>query len=81
MVRCFWVDFLSPATYWSGFGSTLVPLFYQCCDPVYYYLGSLLVWRIGIWGNGLRTVFGGFRWFGALFGGLWKPVVSHHAQI
>jgi hypothetical protein len=26
-------------------------------------------------------MFGGFRQFEALSGGLWKPVVSHHTQI
>jgi hypothetical protein len=39
------------------------------------------VWRIGIWGDGIETVFGGFQQFGALFDGFWKPVVSHHIQI
>jgi hypothetical protein len=62
-------------------GSTLVPLFYPCCHPVCYFIDSLLVLRIGIWGNGIGTAFGGFQLFGALFGELQKPVVSHHAQI
>jgi hypothetical protein len=31
---------------------------------------SLLVWRIWIWGDGFGMVFGGFRQFGALSGGL-----------
>jgi hypothetical protein len=39
------------------------------------------VWKIGFWGDGFRTMLGGFRQFGALSDGLWKPVVSHHAQI
>jgi hypothetical protein len=34
-----------------------------------------LVWRIGIWGDGIGTVFDGFRQFRALFGGLRKLVV------
>jgi hypothetical protein len=29
-----------------------------------------------IWGDGFGTVFGGFRQFGALSGGLWKPAVD-----
>jgi hypothetical protein len=52
-------------------GSTLVPLFYPCCHLVCYSLGSLLVWRIVIWGDGLGTVFGEFSQFGALSVGLW----------
>jgi hypothetical protein len=32
-------------------------------------------------GDGLGTMFSGFRQFGPLSGGLRKPVVSHHAQI
>jgi hypothetical protein len=41
----------------------------------------LLVWRIGIWGYGNGTVFGGFQQFGALSSGLQKPIVSHRTQI
>jgi hypothetical protein len=37
--------------------------------------------RIGIWGDGFGTVFGGLRQFRVLSSGLWKPVVRHHAQI
>jgi hypothetical protein len=64
-----------------GLASTLVPLFYPCHYPICYYFGFLLVWRIEIWGDMFGTVFGGLRQFEALSGGLWKPVVSHDAQI
>jgi hypothetical protein len=36
-------------------------LFYPCCHPVCYYLGSLVVWRIGIWGDEFGTMFGELR--------------------
>jgi hypothetical protein len=36
---------------------------------------SLLVWRIGIWGDGFGTMFGGLKQFGALSGGLWKVII------
>jgi hypothetical protein len=59
-----------------GLGSTLVPLlFYPSCHLICYYLGSLLVWRIGIWGDRFGTVFGGLQQFGDLSGGLRKPMV------
>jgi hypothetical protein len=37
-----------------GLGRTIVPYFCPCCHLVCYYLGSLLVWRIGIWCDGLE---------------------------
>jgi hypothetical protein len=56
-------------------GSTLVPLFYPCCHPVRYYLGSLLVWRIGISVTSLELCSVDSDKFGAMTGGLRKPVI------
>jgi hypothetical protein len=36
---------------------------------------SLLVWRIGIWGDRIGTAFGGFQQFRAISGGLQKSMV------
>jgi hypothetical protein len=57
---------------WSRF-LVVVLFLYICCHPVS--SCSLLVWRIGIWGDGFRIVFSGFWQFGAVSGGLWKHVV------
>jgi hypothetical protein len=38
------------------------------------YLGVDIILEIGIWGDGFGTVFGGFRQFGTLSGGLQKPM-------
>jgi hypothetical protein len=62
-------------------GSTIVPYFIPIIIRYAITFDSLIVWKIGIWGDGFRTVFDGFRQFGALSGGLRKHVVSHHAQI
>jgi hypothetical protein len=75
MVRYFGYNCLALKHHGPGLVSSLVPLFYPCCCPVCYYLGSLLVWRIAIWGDGFGTMFGGLRQFDALSGGLQKSVV------
>jgi hypothetical protein len=62
-------------------GSTIVPYFKPIVTQHAITFGSLLEWRIGIWGDEFGTVFIGFRQFRALSAGLWKPVFSHHAQI
>jgi hypothetical protein len=76
MLRYFGYNCLALQYHGLGLGSIVVPLFfYPRCHPVYYYLGFLLVWRIGIWGDGFGTVFSGLQQFRALSGGLRKLVV------
>jgi hypothetical protein len=53
-------------------GCDTLPFIY--CHPVSSCC-SLLVSRIGIWGDGFGTTFGGFWQFEAMSGGLRKPVV------
>jgi hypothetical protein len=40
------------------------------------YLRVDVILEIRIWGDGFGNAFSGFRQFGALSGGLWKPVVD-----
>jgi hypothetical protein len=46
-----------------GFGSIVVPLFMHIFVRYDITFGSLLVWRIGIWGDGFETTFGGLQQF------------------
>jgi hypothetical protein len=74
----FLVEMFSPLRSSLSLGSVLLPYFTMLSPGM---LVSLLAWRIVIWGNMFETMFGGFRRFKALSGGLRKSVVSHHAQI
>jgi hypothetical protein len=54
MFRFFWVELLTPARIWSGFGSHISTLFHLVVTKYATTLFFLLVWRIGIWGDGLE---------------------------